>query len=179
MGRVLYEADGLRDPALGRVIRFIVMCVLEEVSFTLKDGQYLRWDWRSGRRCGKTKFDKGTIFEFEEAFQRKVNQVASDLLGNDGMPLDLSEGKGVEAGEMTLHVGSCIEHLPRLRGRSLTGVVTSPPYCNRYDYTRTYALELAFLGVGEDALKDLRQTMVSCTVENHIKENVNQTCVAR
>ena len=48
------------------------------------------------------------------------------------------------------------------------GVITSPPYANRYDYTRTYALELAYLGVGEEIF-DLRQRQLSCTVENRAK----------
>jgi site-specific DNA-methyltransferase (cytosine-N4-specific) len=47
-------------------------------------------------------------------------------------------------------------------------VITSPPYANRYDYTRTYALELAFLGV-EEAIFNLRQNQLSCTVENKPK----------
>ncbi len=49
-------------------------------------------------------------------------------------------------------------------------VITSPPYCNRYDYTRTYALELAMLQINEKELSDLRQTMISCTVENRPKD---------
>jgi len=49
-------------------------------------------------------------------------------------------------------------------------VISSPPYCNRYDYTRTYALELVFLGAGEEKIKDLRQSMLSCTVENRNKK---------
>jgi len=53
---------------------------------------------------------------------------------------------------------------------SLTCILTSPPYCNRYDYTRTYALELALLGVDEAGLVNLRQAMLSCTVENRTKE---------
>lgn len=48
--------------------------------------------------------------------------------------------------------------------------MTSPPYCNRYDYTRTYALELALLGADEKQLSGLRQTMLSCTVENRSKD---------
>jgi hypothetical protein len=48
-------------------------------------------------------------------------------------------------------------------------LITSPPYCNRYDYTRTYALELALLGVDEEGLTKLRQEMLSCTVENRAK----------
>lgn len=48
--------------------------------------------------------------------------------------------------------------------------MTSPPYCNRYDYTRTYALELALLGTDEQELVRLRQEMLSCTVENRAKD---------
>lgn len=60
--------------------------------------------------------------------------------------------------------------MPTLPENSYDAVVTSPPYCNRYDYTRTYALELALLGVGEQELSQLRQTMLSCTVENRVKD---------
>ncbi len=49
-------------------------------------------------------------------------------------------------------------------------IVTSPPYCNRYDYTRTYALELALLGADERVVSQLRQDMLSCTVENRAKD---------
>ncbi len=48
--------------------------------------------------------------------------------------------------------------------------MTSPPYCNRYDYTRTYALEFAMLGLTQVEVSDLRQEMLSCTVENRGKD---------
>lgn len=48
--------------------------------------------------------------------------------------------------------------------------MTSPPYCNRYDYTRTYALELAMLGLTQTEISNLRQEMLSCTVENREKD---------
>ena len=57
-----------------------------------------------------------------------------------------------------------------LASKSFSAIITSPPYCNRYDYTRTYALELALLGVGEQQLSELRQDMLSCTVENRAKD---------
>ena len=50
-------------------------------------------------------------------------------------------------------------------------VVTSPPYANRYDYTRTYALELAWLGYDDKEVKELRQSMLSATVENKSKRS--------
>lgn len=62
-----------------------------------------------------------------------------------------------------------MQELQRLPSNSFDAVFTSPPYCNRYDYIRTYALELALLGVTGDALIALRQEMLSCTVENRSK----------
>jgi DNA modification methylase len=72
--------------------------------------------------------------------------------------------------EIRLHSGSCLEIMPKLKANSFDCLITSPPYCNRYDYTRTYALELALLGVEEDNLAKLRQEMLSCTVENRAKD---------
>ncbi|MBM4018945.1 MAG: hypothetical protein FJ288_11555 [Planctomycetes bacterium] len=42
--------EDVRDPRIAKLFRFAAFCVLEEVSFTRKDGQYLRWDHRSARR---------------------------------------------------------------------------------------------------------------------------------
>jgi len=77
-------------------------------------------------------------------------------------------------GNVKVIQGSCLDILPTLETASFDGLVTSPPYANRYDYTRTYALELAMLGVDENELRLLRQAMVSCTVENKDKGDLNQ-----
>jgi hypothetical protein len=73
-------------------------------------------------------------------------------------------------GEITLYNGSSLEVLPELPDNAYDAIITSPPYCNRYDYTRTYALELALLGIDEQGLVKLRQDMLSCTVENRAKD---------
>ena len=39
-------------------------------------------------------------------------------------------------------------------------IITSPPYCNRYDYTRTYALELVYLGCDSEKIRSLRQELL-------------------
>ena len=69
-----------------------------------------------------------------------------------------------------LRRGSCLEILPALADECADLVLTSPPYCNRYDYTRTYALELVYLGTSDAQIKRLRQAMLSCTVENTHKQ---------
>lgn len=150
------------------VLRFALLCVLENVSFTRKDGQYLRWDYRSGRKQGRKPFDKGTIQSFEDAISAKLNEILEDL-NPIGQQMNLF-GRAARIGDIRLFEGSCLTVMPTLDAQSYDGIVTSPPYCNRYDYTRTYALELALLGVDEDGLKTLRQEMLSSTVENRAKD---------
>jgi len=150
------------------VLRFALLCILESVSYTRKDGQYLRWDYRSGRRQGKNPFNKGTILSFDEAVCSKINEVVFDLNAG-GKQKDLFGSEG-SRGNIHLYCGSCLDVMPILPDGMYDAIITSPPYCNRYDYTRTYALELALLGTGEQELGNLRQQMLSCTVENRAKD---------
>ena len=148
------------------VLRFVLLCVLESVSYTRKDGQYLRWDYRSKRRQGKVPFDKGLILSFEQAICNKINEIVSDIR-------QMKE-KGFFAtknpqGKINLYRGSCLDIMPAFPDAKYNVIITSPPYCNRYDYTRTYALELALQGINEQELANLRQQMLSCTVENRTK----------
>ncbi|MGD0730594.1 MAG: DNA methyltransferase [Terracidiphilus sp.] len=173
--RFLFDASQERDPLFSRVLRFAAMCVLEEISFTRKDGQYLRWDQRSGRCLGKKAFDKGRIQTFDEAIIGKLSQIADDVEGRENEQFSLFPDQPKPAsrlGTIELEVGSCLDILPTMEPNSISGLITSPPYCNRYDYTRTYALELAMLGAGEDGIRTLRQTMLSCTVENKEKTDL-------
>ncbi|NJD78917.1 MAG: site-specific DNA-methyltransferase [Candidatus Methanoperedens sp.] len=146
------------------ILRFALLCILESISYTRKDGQYLRWDYRSGRRRGGKPFHKGDIFNFDQAICAKIGEILQDL--------KLSGGRLEERIQGNIHLfqGSCLDVMPQLPCDSYDAIVTSPPYCNRYDYTRTYALELALLGVSENELLDLRQQMLSCTVENRAKD---------
>ncbi|CAN5255241.1 site-specific DNA-methyltransferase [soil metagenome] len=150
------------------VLRFALLCVLESVSYTRKDGQYLRWDYRSGRRQGQRPFNKGPILEFDRAICAKLNEIVLDL-EDAKQPGGLFPVEQLQGGTK-LHAGSCLSVMPSLPGGAYDAIITSPPYCNRYDYTRTYALELALLGVGEQELRQLRQDMLSCTVENRVKD---------
>jgi len=162
LGAIQKENDRVRS-----VLLFALLCVLEVISYTRKDGQYLRWDHRSGRCQGKKPFDKGNILGFEEAICGKLKEILTDLDARE-----VAENLFVRvrpASDVRLHEGSCLEVLPNLAADAYDCIITSPPYCNRYDYTRTYALELAVLGVNEPGLLKLRQDMLSCTVENRVK----------
>jgi DNA modification methylase len=158
-----YCSKRCRDTNVRQLLEFACFAVLEDVSYTRKDGQYLRWDYRSGRTRGNKTFDKGTLPSFIEAVTDRLDVIADDL---EGMDCSLFPR---HRGSLDIRRGSCLDIMPELPGGSVDLVLTSPPYCNRYDYTRTYALELAFLGCDAAEVKALRQAMLSCTVENREK----------
>jgi len=162
------EACNHENHRVKSVLHFALLCILESVSYTRKDGQYLRWDYRSGRGQGKKPFNKGSILEFDQAITNKINEIINDLEPST-QQLELFSLKKNQ-GQIHLRKGSCLKIMPFLPNAVYDAVITSPPYCNRYDYTRTYALELALLGISEQELINLRQEMLSCTVENRPKD---------
>lgn len=173
LGRFLNAIDKISNQNYRRILRFALLCILEEISFTRKDGQYLRWDYRSKRGHGNKQFDKGEIKDFNESINQKLKDILDDLKGGNTL-FDLKKNKRIENGNIKILRGSCLSLLSELKSNEFDFLMTSPPYCNRYDYTRTYALELALLDVDEVKIKDLRQSMMSCTVENKDKENLNK-----
>lgn len=155
------------------MLLYAACCILEDISYTRKDGQYLRWDVRSGRSQGKKPFDKGHIATFREAIARKLTQMLRDLRGtlHQTSLFDAVERRPPRlAHTIDIRAGSCLELLPTMAANSVDCILTSPPYANRYDYTRTYALELVYLGCSHAEVSRLRQTMLSCTVENKSKQ---------
>jgi DNA modification methylase len=154
--------------------KLILTSILELVSYTRKDGQYLRWDTRARKivernekRVAEGKppvkgIHKGELPTVEEAFSEALSKIIYDIIELQREPPSPSHQELVEGN--TLYV------LPEMETGQFAGVITSPPYANRYDYTRTYALELAYLGVG-GGIFDLRQRQLSCTVENRTKLN--------
>ena len=153
--------DKLDDGPIKNVLNVACMTVLEDVSYTRKDGQYLRWDYRSGRPL-RAKVNKGRIESFECALGSRLFE-----MGQDSDTLKREYG----GASPEFLVGSSLELLRRLPDCSVDMVITSPPYANRYDYTRTYALELAWLGYDQAGFSELRQRMLSATVENKSKLN--------
>jgi len=169
IGGYLRYCEEVHNVHVQRLLRFACFAVLEEVSYTRKDGQYLRWDARSNRANGGKKFNKGQIPTFREAITRKLQEMRDDIDRRGGQRLGLLSPPPASTGYIDIRRGSCLDILPGLPDESVEVVLTSPPYCNRYDYTRTYALELAFLGYSDEDVKRLRQAMLSCTVENREK----------
>lgn len=172
LNKYLSVIQEIENVDLKNIFKFIPFCFLEEISFTRKDGQYLRWDHRSKRLLKGKPFNKGKILSFEEAYNMKFSQILSDLKGNNLIELFPEYGRPKENSSLVNNIyGSCLNELIKIPDETIGITITSPPYCNRYDYTRSYALELVYLGVNNDEIKILRQNMLSCTVENKEKFN--------
>ncbi|MDE2801523.1 MAG: hypothetical protein OXK21_01405, partial [Chloroflexota bacterium] len=86
------------------LLNLACMSVLEAVSYTRKDGQYLRWDYRSGRRL-RAHVHKGDILPFLPALESRLTEMLDDL-----DILKAQYGRGVPR----FLPGPCLEYLPTL-----------------------------------------------------------------
>jgi len=115
--------------------------------------------YRSGRNL-RANVDIGEIKSFPDALKERLSDMVEDIES-----VKENYGKCYP----TFVTGSCLELLRKIPEGSYDLIVTSPPYANRYDYTRTYAIELAWLGFDQSGFRELRQKMLSATVENKSK----------
>lgn len=170
-----FRNSGYSDVAK-TLLELCTLNTLERISYSAKDGQYLRWDWRcpkiiaaaearekAGRKPFVVKLDKGQLPSLKEALVEELNSVIEDIIY-----LQKNNSHGFNA-QCKFIEGSALFELPQIDSETVSAVISSPPYCNRYDYTRTYAMELAYLGISEAGIKKLRQDLLSCTVENKPK----------
>ena len=79
LNKYLTYCTKISDKKVQTILKFAAFSVLEEISYTRKDGQYLRWDYRSKRVLSGKPFDKGRILSFEEAVKIKLQNIVHDL----------------------------------------------------------------------------------------------------
>lgn len=175
---VVYISDWLNKSQYSDYVKTLAkLCILnclEPISYTSKDGQFLGWDYRSKKMKmaaerreaqGKKpmqKKDKGILPKLKPSLIEEMQAVYNDI------KYIQTYSKSTDASINYVH-GSVLFELPKQKSDTVSGVITSPPYCNRYDYTRTYGLELNYLGLSSQDVNALRQTLLSCTVENRSK----------
>jgi hypothetical protein len=140
------------DSPMRDIMTLLLLSILEECSYTSKDGQFLRLN-RQKRALDPS-----------EALKRKVLEAEKELFLIEQMnwrkrwhvPL-------VVQGDARQMPSAPLQIAP-------TALITSPPYVNRYDYTRSYALELCFTFVrNSEELKELRFD----TLRSHIEARVH------
>ena len=87
------------------------MCMLESISYTRKDGQYLRWDQRSGRGLGKKVFDKGKS-TLRRGDRGEVDVKSPMTLANYQPRMRFDRRDDRTVGRIELLRGTCLEILP-------------------------------------------------------------------
>lgn len=180
---IQFAAEWISASAFSKEVKnLFTLCVinsLERCSYTSKSGQYLSWDSRSkkvieaniqrekaGRKLLPQHHCREAVENMKEAVTEELRHVLTDI-----KKIQFS-GYSETGATIDYRQNSALFELPKLEDNLLKGVITSPPYCNRYDYTRTYALELVYLGLGEEDIKEMRQALLSCTVESKSKIEV-------
>ena len=137
---------------MGEVFKFLLLAVLESTSYASNDGQFLR-----------LKPQKVPLTP-DDAIYGKVLQAETDLIA---------------VYYTWPHTSNYLKHIPvvyEMDARKLNPeqfsskpslLITSPPYPNRYDYTRSYCLELCFSFVKDfEELKALRFGILRSHIES-------------
>jgi hypothetical protein len=142
--------DDLGYP-LKDVFLLLFFSILEACSYTSKDGQFLR-----------LVREKMTA-DPEEALESRVSEAERDIQL-------VRQFKWDQAVQLpTVYLGDTRDLSNIDFGRQPTAIITSPPYANRYDYTRTYSLELCLHFVRNFAeLKTLRFGILRSHIESKV-----------
>jgi DNA modification methylase len=142
--------DDLGYP-LKDVFLLLFFSTLEACSYTSKDGQFLRL------------VRKKMTANPEEALESLVSEAERDIQL-------VRQFKWDQAVKLpTVYPGDTRDLSNIDFGRQPTAIITSPPYANRYDYTRTYSLELCLHFVRNFAeLKTLRFSILRSHIESKV-----------
>lgn len=140
------------ETPLREIFQLLLLSILEECSYTSKDGQFLR--------LLKDKH----LTEPTDALERKIHDAETDIrLLNDLQWPPPNPLPSVELGDTRDLSDVNFERQP-------TAIITSPPYANRYDYTRSYSLELCFQFVRDfEELKKLRFSVLRSHIESKVE----------
>jgi hypothetical protein len=145
---------------LRNIFLLLFFSILEPASYTSKDGQFLR-----------LKRDKKPQ-EPDRALWQKVLDAENDLERIRWL-FPRWDGARNYFPRVILADTKKLDEVPF--ERPPTAIITSPPYANRYDYTRSYSLELCFNFVEDfEELKEIRHSIL----RSHIESRVNQTEVS-
>ena len=149
--RKLKSAIDKLDTPIRDVMTLLFLSILEGCSYTSKDGQFLRLNRRKN------------IVEPIKLLENKIYEAEKDLYLVEQLgwrrkwraPI-VMQCDARQMSQYLLHI-------------SPTAIITSPPYANRYDYTRSYTLELCFGFVRNyEELRALRSDMLRSHIESHV-----------
>jgi hypothetical protein len=133
------------------VMLLLFLSILEPCSYTSKDGQFLR--------LRREKIPANPT----ELLRERVRMAEQDIERARVLGWRLQSPAVALLGDARMLPESPFEGQPNL-------VITSPPYVNRYDYTRSYSLELCFAFVKNfEELRSLRHSVLRSHIEARVE----------
>jgi len=148
-----FQIDSLEEPHRSIFLLFF-FSILEECSFTSKDGQFLRLLPNKAVK-NPTVVIKEKVIQAEEDIHHIRSTINKSKIS---VPLF------IEGDARNLSDYFANKRKPNV-------IITSPPYLNRYDYTRTYCLELCFHFVKNfEELKKIRFGILRSHIESKVSD---------
>jgi len=148
------QIDAFKQP-IRDFLMLGLLTILESVSRTSKDGQFLRL------------VDK-PLPEVRDALRIVLMSMISDLSTMSAFKAKAKVGTKVMIGDARQ---LC---LPQSFHGNVDAIITSPPYLNRYDYSRSYALELCLLSVkSHQDMVAVRHSLLRSHIESRAHDNKN------
>lgn len=158
------EIQQVENAAIREFLLLGLMAILEKVSYTSKDGQYLR-----------LKRDK-QIPPVREVLIAQLEMMFGDLHGEQSQLTlpglthygSLGREPTVDRDEKRVYVAPAdARSYYETFNDSADIIITSPPYLNRYDYSRIYSLELCLQFVEAfEELKRIRHSLLRSHIES-------------
>lgn len=140
------------ESPLKDIFQLLLLSILEQCSYTSKDGQFLRL------LKDRQPTDPAVALERKVYDAEADVRLLKELQWKRPAPLP------------SVYLGDTRDLRDINFDREPTAIITSPPYANRYDYTRSYSLELCFQFVQNfDELKSLRFSILRSHIESKVE----------
>jgi hypothetical protein len=141
------------DSPLCELFRLLFLSIIEETSYSSKDGQVLRI--KKNKKVSDPDEALARNVEMAEDDMRRIGWFFSNLNGVTAEILpEAKEGSTLDLSNVHFK-------------KKPTAIITSPPCLDRYDYTRTYVLELCFHFVSSQAeLRRIGQSILRSHIES-------------
>ena len=127
-----------------------LLSTAREFSRAVPDGGWFRWkDWPDRSQ------------EIEQVFRSNTDKMIDDVLETN---------PGTKSKHRRKARLADARKLP-LKRQSISGLITSPPYPNRHDYSRVFHIELLLMGSTEPEITSLRHSSLRSHVEAKRQKN--------
>jgi len=149
LAHIRREVYGVENKKILALFLLALLSILRDFSKAISNGGWLRWS--------KERIAWSQILP---AFRDRVDAIIKDLRESQG---NQPKGKwrAFVADARQLPQSDCL----------YDGLITSPPYPNRHDYTRIFNIELLFAFLDEEGVKKLRYQSFESHVESRPERN--------